>query len=80
MSETQVKVTGTFQAADDNGNHYSVTEYTLFRRTTTTDMALGGGEGEEIKEYKLGNGSPVKKISETEFEIISDGVKLRPLQ
>jgi len=80
MSETQLKVTGTFQAADNDGNHYSITEYTLFRRTTTADMALGGGEGEEIKEYKLGNGSPVRKISETEFEIVSDGIKLRLLQ
>ncbi len=79
MSETQIKVTGTFQTVDDNGNHYNVTEYTLFRRTTTSDMALSGGEGEEIKEYKLGNGSPVRKISETEFEITSEGIKLHPV-
>ena len=80
MSETQVKVTGTFQAVDDDGNNYNITEYTIFRRTTTSDMALTGGEGEEIKEYKLGNGIAVNKISENEFEIVSDRIKLRPLQ
>ena len=77
MSETQIKVTGTFQAVDDNGNHYNVTEYTHFRKTTTTDMALGSGAGEEVKEYKLGNGSPVNQINENEFEIASNRTKLR---
>ena len=77
MSETQLKVTGTFQTVDGDGNNHSVTEYTLFRRTTTADMSYSDGKGEEIKEYKLGNGAPVKKISETEFEIVSSGDKLR---
>ena len=76
MSETQVKVTGSIQAVDDKGNRYRIIEHTIFRRTTTTDMALGGGEGEEIKEYKLADGSPVKQISETEFEVIADGTKI----
>jgi hypothetical protein len=77
MSETQVKVTGSFQAVDDDGNKYPVTEYSIFRKTTTTDMAFGG-EGEEIKEYKLGNGRILKQRSETEFEL-EDGTKLRRL-
>lgn len=77
MSETQIKVTGTFQTVDNEGNQHNITEYTLLRKTTTRDMAFSDGEGEEIKEYKLGNGTPVKKISETEFERISDGTKLR---
>jgi hypothetical protein len=80
MSETQVKVTGSFQAVDDNGNEYHVTEYTLFRKTTTTDMALGGGEGEEIKQYKLGNGKILNQLSETEFEIEAGGSRIRRLQ
>jgi len=80
MSETQVKVTGSFEAADDNGKHYSVTEYTIFRKTTTTDMALGGAEGEEIKEYKLGDGTILNQTNETEFEIRSSGVKICKLQ
>ena len=79
MSETQVKVTGSFQAVDDNGNQYHVTEYTLFRKTTTTDMALSGGEGEGFKQYKLGNGKILNQISETEFEIETDGTKIRRL-
>jgi len=79
MSETQVKVTGSFQAVDDNGNQYHVTEYTVFRKTTTTDMSLGDGEGEEIKQYKLGNGKILNQISESEFELEAGGDKIRRL-
>jgi hypothetical protein len=79
MSETQVKVTGGFQAVDDEGNQYRVNEYTIFRKTTTTDMALGDGEGEEVKEYKLGNGKILNQISETEFEMEAGGIKIRRL-
>jgi hypothetical protein len=35
MSETQIKITESFQAVDDNGNEYHVVEHTLFRKTTT---------------------------------------------
>ena len=80
MSETQVKITGSFQAADDDGNEYHVVEHTLFRKTTTTDMALGDGEGEELKQYKLGNGKILNQISNTEFEIEADGTRIRRLQ
>jgi hypothetical protein len=76
MSETQVKVTGSFQAVDEDGNEYPVTEYSIFRKTTTTEMALSSGEGEEIKQYKLGNGKILKQQSETEFEL-EDGTKMR---
>jgi hypothetical protein len=75
MSETQLKVTGTFQAVDDGGNQYVVDEYTLFRHTNTSDMEAGANAA--LKEYRLGNGSPVRQISETEFEVISDGTKTR---
>ena len=75
MSETQVKITGTFQAADDFGHQHNITEYTIFRHTTTTDMALTEGES-EVKEYKLGDGTAVAKISENEFEIVSDKIRL----
>ena len=67
MSETQVKVTDTFRAADEEGNEYTVSEYTTFRHTTTTDIWIGG-EGSE-KEYRLGNGTVVRQIGETAFEM-----------
>jgi hypothetical protein len=75
MSETQYKVTGTFKAVDDDGNDYNVSEYTLFRHTTTTDMAEGTS-ADGIKEYRLGNGATVNPISEAEFEIASSGIRL----
>jgi hypothetical protein len=80
MSETQVKITGSFQAVDGNGNQYHVVEHTLFRKTTTTSMELGDGEGEETKQYKLSNGKILNQISKTEFEIEADGTKIRRLE
>jgi hypothetical protein len=79
MSETQIKITGSFQAVDDNGNQYHVVEHTIFRKTTTTSMELGSGEGEEAKQYKLSNGKILNQISKTEFEIEADGTKIRLL-
>ena len=73
MSETQLKVTGSFQAADAEGNDYTVYEYTVFAHTTDTEMEYGE---DADKAYKLANGSPLVKISETEFEIGLDGVKI----
>ena len=77
MSETQLKVTGTFQAVDDKGNQYNVTEYTLFRHTTTSEMA-DGTDG-DVKEYRAGKDSPVNRISEKEFEIVADGTRIYKL-
>ena len=74
MSETQLKVTDTFQATDEGGKQYIVDEYTLFRHTTTSEMEEGTGE--HIKEYRLGNGTPVRRINEAEFEIVGDGTRL----
>lgn len=75
MSETQLKVTDTFQAVDDDGKQYVVDEYTLFRHTTTTNMAEG--DGGDIKEYRLGNGAPVRRINQVEFELVSSGTRIR---
>ena len=77
MSETQLKVTGSFHAVDDNDNEYSVTEYTLFRQTTTAEMAMGDGTGNEPKQYKLGGGQTLKQINKNEFEIESSGTIIR---
>ena len=73
MSETQLKVTGKFQATDDEGNDYTVYEHTVFHHTTTADMKYGEGAD---KAYKLANGSPLIQISETEFEIGLSGVRI----
>ena len=73
MSETQLKVTGKHQAKDNDGNDYTIYEYTVFYHTTTTNMSYGESA---VKTYKLADGSPLAQISETEFEIASSGVKI----
>jgi hypothetical protein len=72
MSETQRRVTATFQAIDDNGREYHVVEYTDFRHTTTAEITYGD---DGIKEYELANGAPLKRISETQFE--TEGIRIR---
>jgi hypothetical protein len=74
MSETQLKVTDKFQAVDDEGNDYTVYEHTVFHHTTTADMKYGESAD---KAYRLANGSPLVKLSETEFEIGLNGVRIR---
>lgn len=73
MSETQLKVTGKYQAVDDAGKEYTVYEHSVFRRTTTADMSEGDAAD---KIYKLANGSALTKISATEFEIGLDGTRI----
>ena len=74
MSETQRKVTGTFQAVDDDGREYHVVEYTDFRHTTTAEITYGD---QGVKEYELANGAPLKRTSETQFEIEAEGIRIR---
>lgn len=73
MSETQLKVTDKLHATDASGKDYTVYEYTVFGHTTTADMSYGSGAD---KAYKLADGSPLKQISETEFEIGLDGTRI----
>ena len=79
MSETQRRVTGHFKAVDDEGNEYSVTEYTKFERTTTLETAIGD-EAAGVKEYEFGGGSPLNRINNTEFEIAVSGTRIRLIQ
>ncbi|MDQ6785956.1 MAG: hypothetical protein M3033_03945 [Acidobacteriota bacterium] len=74
MSETQRRVTGTFQAVDDAGGEYHVVEYTDFRHTTTAEITYGD---DGTKEYELASGKPLKRISETQFEIEAEGLRIR---
>jgi hypothetical protein len=73
MSETQQRVTGTFNAAGDDGEQYHVVEYTDFVHTTTAETAVGQ---EGVKEYKLANGTPLMRLGDREFEIEASGVKI----
>lgn len=73
MSETQRRMTGSFQAADQDGNQYHVIEYTDFRHTTTADITYGD---DGLKEYELANGAPLKRVSQTHFEIQPEGTRI----
>ncbi len=73
MSETQKRVTGGFQAVGDDGNEYHVVEYTVFRHTSTAEIAYGD---DGAKEYELANGAPVNRVSQTDFEIQQSGVRI----
>jgi hypothetical protein len=73
MSETQQRVTGSFDARGDDGEQYHVVEFTDFVHTTTAEMAYGQ---EGVKEYKLGNGTPLRRLADREFEIEASGVKI----
>lgn len=75
MSETQRRVTDSFQAFDENGNDYTVVEYTVFRHTSTADITYGDGAG-DVKEYELANGAPLLRVDRTHFEIQPDGIKI----
>lgn len=73
MSETQRRVTESFEAVGDDGKQYHIVEYTVFRHTSTTEIAYGS---DGVKEYELGNGAPLKRISQTHFEIEADGTRI----
>lgn len=73
MSETQQRVSETFDAAGNDGEQYHVVEYTNFVHTTTAETAY---EQEGTKEYKLANGTPLRRLADREFEIESSGVKI----
>ncbi len=73
MSETQQRVTGSFEARGDDGEQYHVVEYTDFVNTTTAETAFGQ---EGFKEYKLANGTPLRRLGNREFEIEASGVKI----
>ena len=75
MSETQRRVTDSFQAVDESGNDYTVVEYTVFRHTSTADITYGDG-ADDVKEYELSNGAQLSRVDRTHFEIQPDGVKI----
>ena len=58
------KKTGEFTALDENGKRYRIIKYTDFENAPTY------GANETVQgndEYRLPNGEPVHKISDTEF-------------
>ena len=74
MSETQRRVTATFEATDDGGSQFHVVEYTVFRHTTTAEITYGD---EGIKEYELTDGTILNRLTESQFEIQTSGEKIR---
>jgi hypothetical protein len=75
MSKIKTRRTGQISAKDEQGQEYQVIEYTEFHDASTFGNPDNWVEG--LKEYRLNDGSHVNKTSETEFEIVKSGVKLR---
>ena len=67
-------VTGKFTVTDDSGRLYEIIEYTQSERTDISGSYSLRVKG--LKEYELADGSPVREISKTEFEIVVSGVRL----
>ena len=75
MSKTKTERTGQFTAIDEQGRTYQIIEYTKFHDTSTYGNPDNWMEG--LKEYRLNDDSHVNKNSETEFEVVASGIKLR---
>lgn len=74
MSITK-RLTNQFKTTGDDGNKYDILEYTEFHQVSTFNSEPEEEEG--LKEYMTRNGSPVNRLSETEFVIVIDGIKLK---
>jgi hypothetical protein len=68
-------LTNKYSCTGEDGTDYTVYEYTEFVESGT----LGNSPQEEagLKELKLADGSAVNWINESEFQIISTGVKVK---
>lgn len=67
--------TGEFTAVDENGKRYRIIKYTDFENASTygaNEIVQGNDE------YRLPNGEPVNKISDTDFFAVISEVNLKP--
>ena len=76
MNRTRLVKTDQFAAVDEDDNRYIILEYTEF---AVVRVPGGSQEIPGLKGYQLGHGEPVNKLSETEFEAVESGTKLRRL-
>lgn len=65
---------GQFSAMGDDGRRYTVHEY----RDVIDVSSLAGGRAtrDDLPSFKLDGGGHTNKLSDTEFRIVSTGVKL----
>jgi hypothetical protein len=75
VSRIETRHTGQYTAEDAQGRRYQIVEYTEFHHVSTFGNLDQWVEG--LKDYRLSDGSHVNRDSETEFEIVASGVKLR---
>lgn len=64
-----------FYAVDNNGKRYEILEVTPVIQTGT--VGLPDDEMEDSPTYQLPSGGKLNQISETEFEIVQTGERLR---
>ncbi|MDQ4120711.1 MAG: hypothetical protein M3209_04605 [Acidobacteriota bacterium] len=75
MNRTKTEYTGEIIAIDENGREYRVLEFTEYHDASTFTTPNVWEEG--LKELKLSDGSLINKISDTEFEVVATGIRLR---
>jgi hypothetical protein len=75
MSPTK-RFTGRYQTTGEDGQSYEVLEYTTFVESGTLS-SQSEEEEEGMQEYRTTDGSPVNRLSSTEFLLVNWNMKLK---
>lgn len=75
MTKKKTEPTKEIVAVDELGQKYQIIEFTEYHDVST--FTTPGIWEEGLKEFRLSDGSPVNKLSDTDFEIVASGVQLR---
>jgi hypothetical protein len=71
-----LRKTGEIKAVDEQGNRHKIIKYTEFVTSSGFQSDDEQLQGDDL--YRLATGETLNKISDTEFEIVVSGIKLRP--
>jgi len=71
MNQTKIKITKRMAAIDKDGKRYTIIEYTTFHDASEFGIPV---RWEPVKKkYKLADGTPINRPSDTEFEAMLPG-------
>lgn len=75
MTRKQIRITDQFLAEDQTGKRYKIIEYTTF--LDSSEFQKPNEWVPDVKAYKLENGTPANKLSDTEFQTWHLGNEIR---